>query len=181
MGKRSGFTVTGLILKRTSVGEADRIVTLFTPDQGKVVCVAKGARKLTSSQRGSLEPGNLVKAMIIPTQSLWLLTQTTLISDLGDCWKDLAQLRRVSQILEITDKLVAEADPDPELFILVSQLLTRIIKRTASDIVVRDQLDSIIQHLGFPTLAESQHQSISDYVSELTDREIKSFKYLKVE
>ena len=70
-----------IVLKRTSVGESDRIVTLLTPEQGKLTCVAKGVRKLTSSQRAYLEPGNLVSIYLIETTGMPILTQTKLKND----------------------------------------------------------------------------------------------------
>ncbi|HEX2057806.1 MAG TPA: DNA repair protein RecO, partial [Actinomycetota bacterium] len=38
----------GVVLKTIKLGEADRIVTLFTRDHGKVRAVAKGIRKTKS-------------------------------------------------------------------------------------------------------------------------------------
>jgi DNA repair protein RecO len=180
MGKLRSIVTQGLVLKRVSTGEADRVVTLLTPDQGKLVCVAKGARKLTSTKRGALEPGNVVKVLLLPTNSLALLTQATLISDLGDCWKDLNQLRRVSQILEIFDRLMQENQADPEMYLACVHLLKKIIAKTASDEFVRDQLDEIIQALGYPGIADTKHTTMNQYVSELAERELHSFAFLKV-
>ena len=42
------YRVQAIILKRTDVGEADRLLTLYSPDRGKLRAVAKGVRKLHS-------------------------------------------------------------------------------------------------------------------------------------
>lgn len=45
----------GIVLARTNYGEADRIVTLLTPDQGKLRLMAKGVRKPKSKLAGGIE------------------------------------------------------------------------------------------------------------------------------
>lgn len=49
-----------LILKSYSLSEADRIIVLFTREQGLIRGVAKGARRLKSKFGSSLEPFSLV-------------------------------------------------------------------------------------------------------------------------
>jgi len=45
----------GIILKRQNYGEADRILTFFTYEEGKLVALAKGVRKIKSKLGGNLE------------------------------------------------------------------------------------------------------------------------------
>ena len=46
---------TGIVLTRTDYGEADRILTLLTPDQGKLRLMAKGVRRVKSKLAGGVE------------------------------------------------------------------------------------------------------------------------------
>src|ERR1700757_3472845 len=46
---------TGIILSRTDFGEADRIITVLTPDHGKLRLMARGARKPKSKMAGGIE------------------------------------------------------------------------------------------------------------------------------
>src|SRR5260370_35101557 len=50
------YTTEAIVLRRTDFGEADRILTLFTPSYGKVRAIAKGARRTPSRLAGHLEP-----------------------------------------------------------------------------------------------------------------------------
>ena len=50
------YSTEAITLRRTDFGEADRILTLFTPTYGKVRAIAKGARRTTSRLAGHLEP-----------------------------------------------------------------------------------------------------------------------------
>lgn len=45
----------GIILARTDYGEADRIITMLTPDRGKLRLIAKGVRRMKSKLAGGIE------------------------------------------------------------------------------------------------------------------------------
>jgi len=45
----------GIVLARTDFGEADRIITLLTPDYGKLRLMAKGVRRVKSKLAGGIE------------------------------------------------------------------------------------------------------------------------------
>ena len=46
---------TGIILTRTDFGEADRILTILTPEYGKLRLIAKGVRRVKSKLAGGIE------------------------------------------------------------------------------------------------------------------------------
>lgn len=54
-GGRPQFVSSGIVLSRIEFGEADRIVTILTPDHGKLHLMAKGARRLKSKLAGGIE------------------------------------------------------------------------------------------------------------------------------
>lgn len=45
----------GIVLSRTDYGEADRIITVLTPDAGKLRLMARGVRKVKSKLAGGIE------------------------------------------------------------------------------------------------------------------------------
>jgi DNA repair protein RecO (recombination protein O) len=173
------YTVTALVLKRVNVGEADRIVTLFTREQGKLVCVAKGVRQITSTKRASLEPGNYLKAFLVTTKSLPILTQTQLHNDFNTLKKDLSKIRQLQQILEIVDALFVEGQAEEILFDEVLNMLQRLAQPQPVNGYIRSRLQYLIENLGYPKPTDS-NQSIADYVSQLVDKPMKSWKFLKI-
>ncbi len=50
------YVTDAIVLSRFDYGEADRIMTLFTPQIGKLKVIAKGVRRTTSRLGGALEP-----------------------------------------------------------------------------------------------------------------------------
>jgi DNA repair protein RecO (recombination protein O) len=55
MRHQRSYSTEAIVLKRSDLGEADRILTLFTPHKGKVHVIAKGVRRITSKRAGHLE------------------------------------------------------------------------------------------------------------------------------
>ena len=51
----SQIVTTGVVLSRTDFQEADRIITVLTPDHGKIRLIAKGVRKVKSKLAGGIE------------------------------------------------------------------------------------------------------------------------------
>lgn len=174
------FSATGIVLKRVSVGETDRIVNVLTQEFGKLTCVAKGVRKITSTKRAFLEPGNVIKGFFIETKSLPLLTQATLIDDCSLMNHTLHSFRQLSQLLEIYEKLFVETEIEAVTYQRALNLRKMVVENTATTQVVKETLSKIITELGFQHPTESKYANISDYVSALSDSKIKSFDYLRV-
>lgn len=56
MPSRRSYVTDAIVLSRFELGEADRVMTILTPDYGKLRIIAKGVRRQTSRLGGSLEP-----------------------------------------------------------------------------------------------------------------------------
>lgn len=176
LNSKSAITAA-LVLKRSSTGEADRVVTLLTKERGRLVTIAKGVRKLTSSKRAFLEPGNLVKIQLIETKSLPILTQAVLIDDTAKMRASLSQIRQLTQLLEIIDKLFVEEELERHVFSQILKIRQKIVLGSKFDL--KKDLVQLIEWLGYQNLAETEFESILDYVSELTGKKMRSFEYLK--
>jgi DNA repair protein RecO (recombination protein O) len=50
------YATDAIVLSRFELGEADRVLTLITPEFGKLKAIAKGVRRPTSRLGGSMEP-----------------------------------------------------------------------------------------------------------------------------
>src|SRR5260370_20848330 len=55
MRQQHSYSIEAIVLKRTDLGEADRILTLFTPTKGKFHAIAKGIRRPVSKKACHLE------------------------------------------------------------------------------------------------------------------------------
>lgn len=178
--KSKTFITEGIVIKRTSIGESDRVVTFITKDFGKLVGVAKGVRSLKSSKRAHLEPGNVVKIFGVKTKSMPLITQATLIEGVDSKMREsLSSIRSLSQILEVFDRLFAEQDEDIASYALALKIRDTII-RNRSHKLIQPLLSELIERMGYRSFEDVPHRSVLDYVAEITEKEMKSFDYLRV-
>ncbi|HRF93643.1 MAG TPA: DNA repair protein RecO, partial [Aggregatilineales bacterium] len=58
------FRTNAIILKRRDFGEADRLLTILSPQYGKRETIAKGARKPASTKTGHVELFTCVDMLI---------------------------------------------------------------------------------------------------------------------
>ncbi len=180
MASRRTRTTPAIVLKRYNTGETDRIVTLLTEDEGKVAAVAKGVRKLNSSKRAFLEPGNQVKAYLIETKGLPLLTQADLICDYELAKTDLTRIRQLSQVLETIDRLFTMGEEDIHLYPEVIRILELLAREAPPHKQIQAHLDRILRQLGYAALEDSGHDSLLEYVSHITERPMRSWEFLEV-
>ncbi len=82
-GSVQGYRDDGVVLRTQKLGEADRIITLLTRQNGRVRAVAKGVRRTKSRFGGRLEPFTHVDVLIHPGRSLDVITQAEVIRPYG--------------------------------------------------------------------------------------------------
>lgn len=61
--------VSAVVFSRKNIGDADRLVTFFTREEGLIRAIAKGVRKIPSSRGGHLEPCTLVSVTLHESKS----------------------------------------------------------------------------------------------------------------
>ncbi len=68
------YRTEGIVLRRVELGEADRILTLYTPQYGKLRAMAKGIRRPASKLRGHLELFTRAKLLLARGRNLDVIT-----------------------------------------------------------------------------------------------------------
>ena len=100
----------GVVLKTIKLGEADRIVTLFTRHNGKVRAVAKGVRKTKSRFGGRLEPFTRVDLMIYRGRNLDTITSAEILTPYKEMRTDYARLTAAAAVAEVIEKMMPERE-----------------------------------------------------------------------
>ncbi len=123
--------VEAIVLKRTDTGEADRLLTVYTPDRGKLRAIAKGARKPTSRKSGHVELFTHVELMLAKGRTLDIVTQAD-TRDSFIAWRE--NLERTSYayyIAELTDQFTEEEIENRAIFDLLLRTLAWLGEPTA--------------------------------------------------
>lgn len=110
------YKAEGIVLRRGNLGEADRLVTLFCRDQGKVAVAARGARKLKSRFAGRLELFSHVRVLLAVGRTLDVVSQVEVATSFPLLREDLARLGYASFAVELVDRATADREPAPDLF-----------------------------------------------------------------
>ena len=122
------FRTEGVVLKRNNFGEADRIVTIYTRDYGKISAIAKGVRRPRSKKAGHVELGNWCKIFVARGKNIDLLTEVELKCAFGIANFSVEKANRIYHLLELVESLTPEHQKNPQVFILLVQFLKMLSK-----------------------------------------------------
>jgi DNA repair protein RecO (recombination protein O) len=113
----------GVVLRAIKLGEADRIVTIFTPGHGKIRAVAKGIRKTTSKFGARLEPMSRVALQCYKGRELDIVTQAESLDSNRVLREEYALLTRSVPMLEAVDQVAQDREPNPALYRMLTGAL----------------------------------------------------------
>lgn len=125
----------GVVVRTIRLGEADRIVTLVTPEHGKVRAVAKGVRRTNSKIGARLEPLGHVAMLCWKGRELDIVTQVEVIDAFRPIREDFDRLSAAMTLLEVTEQLALEHHPMPELFTLLVRALKTLEVKASPNLV----------------------------------------------
>ena len=124
-----------IVLRTYKLGEADRIVSLYSRGRGKIRAVAKGVRRTKSKFGSSLEPASIVRLQLYEGRNLDIITQAERNVSLVAARTDLELYGQLSTVLEIVDQLGMEGESNPALYKLTVGAVTE-LDRTKNPLVV---------------------------------------------
>jgi len=105
------------------LGEADRIVTLFSRDEGKIRAVAKGVRRTTSRAAGHLEPFTLSDVLLAVGRELDVISQVDTLESFRTIRENLELSTHAYYLAEVVDLLTEDRQENRLVFdILVACL-----------------------------------------------------------
>jgi DNA repair protein RecO (recombination protein O) len=115
-----------IVLKRRDYGEADRLLTVFTPNHGKLVLLGKGVRKTHSRKAGHVELFTLSTLLIAKARTWDLLTQAETIESFLPLRESLLRTSYAYYVAELLDGFTQEQDAHPAMWRLLRETLARL-------------------------------------------------------
>lgn len=131
------YRTEGIVLRERDLGEADRLVTLITPEYGKVRAVAKGARRITSKKAGHLEPFCRCSLMLSRGRELDNIGQVETLDAFPGLRDDLDRLGPAWYLAELTDRFTEEGTEQRVLYDDYLTALTALAHAAEPDLVCR--------------------------------------------
>ena len=119
MPRHRTYRTRAIVLKRRDQGEADRVLTVFTPRMGKRTLMARGVRKPASRKAGHLEPFTHVSLLLARGRAWDIITQAEMVTSFQGLREDLDRTAHAYYFVELVDAFTQEEDSHPQLFDLL--------------------------------------------------------------
>jgi DNA repair protein RecO (recombination protein O) len=119
------YKARAISLKTAPFAEADKMVTLFTREHGKIRAIAKGARRVPSRLGGRVESFTYSDLYIAKGRSLDIISQCEVMESFQSLRDGAETLKVGLYLLKLVDAGTSEGQHHPELFdLLLKGLLT---------------------------------------------------------
>jgi DNA repair protein RecO (recombination protein O) len=123
MSRERTFRSEAIVLKRSDFGEADRLLTLFSRERGKMKAIAKGARKPQSRKTGHVELFMRSNFLFAQGHDLDIITQAEMVEAYPTLRDDLVRTTYASYAVELLDRFTVEHDKQVALYQLLADAL----------------------------------------------------------
>ena len=120
------YRTQGIFIKREERGEADILFTVYTKDFGKVLILAKAARKINSKLRAGARELCLSEIEFIQGRSYKTLTDSILIDNFSEIRKDLDKTETVFQVCHVLDILITKEEKDDQIWDLLNEAFNKL-------------------------------------------------------
>ena len=106
--------VTGLILRCVDIGESDRLITVYTKEQGIISAMAKGGRSFKNKNMAAVQQFSYSSLMLYKKGDKLWVKEASLIESFYGIRGDLVALALAGYIVEVLSE-VSTSEADPEL------------------------------------------------------------------
>ena len=137
MTRPRSYQTEAIVIKKTKLGEAGRILTLLTPHLGKIQGVAKGVRKTKSKLSGHLELITYSRVTLARGKNIDTIIGSQAINSFIEIKSDLVLLSYALYFSELVNLFAAENAENNSLFNLFLNTLKRLGHNTDSELLRR--------------------------------------------
>ncbi|MCD6289341.1 MAG: DNA repair protein RecO [Anaerolineae bacterium] len=131
------YRVEGIVLRHSDIGEADRLLTVFTVERGKLRLLAKGVRKILSRKAGHIEPFTYSTFLVAKGRTWDIITQADTIEAYRALRQDLLRTTYAYYVAELVDRFTEEDDASRPTFDLIRDTLSRLCGEDDPYLIVR--------------------------------------------
>ena len=169
------YRTEGIVIKRNNYSEADRIITIFTKDQGKISIKASGVRKIISRRSAHVEPLNHVLITLHRGNKFPILGEAQTIESYDEIKQDLSKVGHAYHVCEIIDGLCPENQENIRVFFLLKNILHLMSK----EIITNEMVDAfevgLLTELGFwNNTFMTKNLDNQDFIENILERRLKS-------
>lgn len=114
------------MLRHMNLGEADRLLTIYTREHGKLRQIAKGVRRPQSKKAGHLDLFARVSILAARGRELDVITQVEALDAYTGLRTDLDLVGRAAYAIELVDQFTVDGESNADLYRLLTRTLGRL-------------------------------------------------------
>lgn len=105
----------GLIIREVNTGEADKIVTIFTRNRGKISALAKGARRPRSKLAAGTQFLSYCDYILFSGREMYSINSSEVVEPFYEIRNDMARLTYAAHFVDIISDAVQENQSSPRV------------------------------------------------------------------
>ncbi len=183
MSSQRVYKTEGIVLKRKNIGEADRVLTVFTKHYGKLKVIAKGVRRVSSRRAPHLEIFTRVSLVLHQGKTLEHVTEVETLDAFEDVRRDIRRVSLGYYACELVDLLLADRQEQDDVYQLFTSVLVGIATLGERQIYAHMHgfTLELLWTLGFlPRTKTLRGPTLQAFVESITERKIKSTDFAKL-
>ncbi len=149
MARSRTYKTQGVVLKQTPIGEADRVLTLYTRRMGKIRAVARGVRRTKSRLAGHLEPLTYARVSIAEGRSLDAISEAETLRSFRALREDLGRVSSAVYVTDLVESFSADGSPNAAVFDLLLAILGELEDHESPGRLIRCFEVQLLKHSGF--------------------------------
>ena len=146
--------VKGVVIASKDFKEKDRLITLYTLEQGKMSCMMRGVRGEKAKLKAAKEVFSFGEYIIENTKGMNIITQVEVIDSFFELTRDLDKFYEGCALVDIVGKISSE-ESDPRLFIELVKCLKTLCYENVHKLYVLDKfLIRVFESLGYSFITD---------------------------
>lgn len=127
------YKAEAIILRHQAMGEADRVITLFTREYGRLRAVARGVRRTTSRLSGRIQPFTHARLLLARGRTLDVIAQAEIVAAFAGLRIDLTRSSFAAYVAELVDRFLPDRDRNESVFLLLQRTLAALDQAAEED------------------------------------------------
>ncbi len=166
----------GIIIKKTELGDAARLLTVYSQSAGKILVRAKGIGKKESKLKSLSEPFNLCEFMLAKSKTIDVLAGVYPVKEFSYLHNDLVSLAHAFYFAELIDKMVVAPESDQNLWRLILRAF-EVLNQKRDDLPKIKTLfeQKLLEFLGH---GKPTKKTAPEIIQELVGERIRAEKFL---
>lgn len=167
------YQTKAFVVESFDIGEANKMIALFTADLGFIYAVAQGVRLMKSKLKASIQDMSFSKVSLVRGREVWRLTNAEKLISLYDKRIPTPLRKLLAEELSFVRRLVQGENRHEELFNLMSKLCDFVLKNQKFSLDHIPAIDSlakvnILRELGYGSdEVEVKEFIVSDFNQEI--------------